>query len=65
MIFDMKKELFYKTTIKGILAEDEIADFLNTYFSERKLKDKALLTGNIAGIIPKSKTGDIICEVET
>jgi hypothetical protein len=64
MIFDMKKELFYKTTIKGILAEDEIAEFLNTYFSERKLKDKALLTGNIAGIIPKNKTGDIICEVD-
>ncbi len=64
MIFDMKKELFYKTTIKGILAEDEIAEFLNTYFSERKLKDKALLTGNIAGNILKNKTGDIICEVD-
>ena len=64
MIFDMKKELFYKTTIKGILAEDEIADFLNNYFSEKKLKDKAFLTGNIAGNIPKNKTGDIICEVD-
>jgi hypothetical protein len=64
MIFDMKKELFYKTTIKGILAEDEIADFLNTYFSEKKLKDKAFLTGNIAGNIPKNKTGDIICEID-
>ena len=27
MIFEMKKELFYKSTIKGSLAEDDIADF--------------------------------------
>ena len=63
MIFEMKKELFYKSTIKGILAEDEIAEFLNSYFQERRIKDKAFLTGNIAGNIPKNKTGDIICEI--
>lgn len=63
MIFEMKKELFYKTTIKGILAEDEIAEFLNNYFAERRLKDKALLTGNVAGDLTKNKTGDIVCEV--
>ncbi|MCA5004953.1 hypothetical protein [Sphingobacterium bovistauri] len=64
MIFDMKKELFYKSSIKGILAEDEIADFLNQYFAEKKIKDRAILTGNTAGIIPRNKTGDIICEVD-
>ena len=63
MIFEMKKELFYKSTIKGVLAEDEIAEFLNQYFSDKKLKDRAFLTGNTAGNIPKNKTGDIICEV--
>lgn len=63
MIFEMKKELFYKSTIKGTLAEDEIADFLNNYFTEKKIKDRAYLTGNTAGNIPKNKTGDIICEV--
>lgn len=63
MIFEMKKELFYKSTIKGILAEDEIAEFLNSYFQERRIKDKAFLTGNIVGNIPKNKTGDIICEI--
>ncbi len=63
MIFEMKKELFYKSAIKGIFAEDEIAEFLNQYFSDKKLKDRAFLTGNTAGIIPKNKTGDIICEV--
>ncbi|MGV6844932.1 MAG: hypothetical protein ACWA42_02250 [Lutibacter sp.] len=65
MIFEMKKELFYKTTIKGMLAEDDIAEFLNQFFKEKKLKDKALLTGNSAGELPKNKTGDIICEVES
>lgn len=64
MIFDMKKELFYKSSIKGILAEDEIADFLNQYFTDKRLKDRAILTGNSAGVIPKNKTGDIICEVD-
>jgi hypothetical protein len=63
MIFEMKKELFYKSTIKGILAEDEIAEFLNNYFQEKRIKDKAFLTGNNAGSLPKNKTGDIICEI--
>ena len=63
MIFEMKKELFYKSTIKGILAEDEIAEFLNNYFQEKRLKDRAILTGNTAGNILKNKTGDIVCEV--
>jgi hypothetical protein len=63
MIFEMKKELFYKSTIKGTLAEDEIAQFLNDYFSSKKIKDKALLTGNSAGELARNKTGDIICEI--
>jgi hypothetical protein len=63
MIFEMKKELFFKSTIKGVLAEEEIAEFLNQYFGDKKLKDKAFLTGNSAGNIPKNKTGDIVCEV--
>ncbi len=63
MIFEMKKELFYKSTIKGVLAEDEIAEFLNEYFANKKMKDRALLTGNAAGILPRNKTGDIICEI--
>lgn len=63
MIFEMKKELFYKSTIKGSLAEDDIAEYLNNYFSEKRLNDRAFLTGNTAGNIPKNKTGDIICEI--
>ncbi|HMN26318.1 MAG TPA: hypothetical protein PKE38_17555, partial [Ignavibacteriaceae bacterium] len=62
MIFEMKKELFYKSTIKGSLAEDEIAEFLNEYFQSKRMKDVALLTGNSAGELHKNKTGDIICQ---
>lgn len=64
MIFEMKKELFYKTTMKGTLAEEDIVEFLNNYFSEKKLRDRAFLTGNTAGSIPRNKTGDIVCEIE-
>ena len=63
MIFEMKKELFYKSAIKGNLAEDEVAEFLNNYFQEKRIKDKAFLTGNSSGSIPRNKTGDIVCEV--
>lgn len=63
MIFEMKKEVFYKSTIKGTLAEDDIADFLNEYFKSKRMKDVALLTGNSAGELPRNKTGDIICEI--
>ena len=41
MMFDMKQEIFYKTTMKGTLAEDDISDFLNEFFTDKKLKDKA------------------------
>lgn len=64
IIFEMKKELFYKSTIKGSLAEEEIADFLKEYFDNRKIKDIVSLTGNTAGALKKNKTGDIVCTVD-
>lgn len=64
MIFEMKRELFYKSAIKGNLAEDEVADVLNSFFVDRKIKDRAILTGNSIGNVPKNKTGDIVCEVD-
>ncbi|KAB2913289.1 MAG: hypothetical protein F9K23_17415 [Bacteroidetes bacterium] len=63
LIFEMKKELFYKSNVKGVLAEEEIADFLNQYFLKKNLNDKALLTGNTVGHLEKNKTGDIVCEI--
>lgn len=64
MIFEMKKEVFFKTAVKGMIAEDEVAEFLNTYFAERKLKDSAEMTGTMEGKLPKNKTGDIVCYVD-
>lgn len=64
MIFEMKKELFYKSSLKGVMAEDEIAEYLNQYFNDKRLKDRAILTGNIVGSIPRNKTGDIVCEID-
>lgn len=64
MIFEMKKELFFKTAVKGMIAEDEIAEFLNNYFSEKKFKDNAETTGAIEGKLPSNKTGDIVCYVD-
>lgn len=64
MIFDMKKEIFYKTTVKGMLAEDEIAEYLNQYFEDKRWEDKAQTTGTREGMLPKNKTGDIVCLVD-
>ncbi len=61
IIFEMKKELFYKSAVKGNLAEEEIAEYLVDFLSQRKLTDKIVLTGNHAGNIHKNKTGDIVC----
>lgn len=63
MIFDIKKEIFYKTNVKGLLAEDDIASYLNEYFESKKWEDKAQTTGTQEGKLPKNKTGDIICLV--
>ncbi|MEI6425444.1 MAG: hypothetical protein WCP55_24750, partial [Lentisphaerota bacterium] len=41
MIFDMKKEVFYKTAVKGMAAENDIIQFLNGWFNETGLKDVA------------------------
>jgi hypothetical protein len=64
MIFEMKQELFYKTTMKGMMAEEDIAEYLNEFFKAKKWKDLAALTGSETGILPKNKTGDILCAIE-
>lgn len=63
LIFDMKQELFYKSSIKGSLAEVDIADFLGQLAKARRFEDNVYLTGNTTGSLPRNKTGDILCEV--
>ena len=63
LIFDMKKELFYRSAVKGILAEADIAEYLSEFLSRQKLDDKIELTGDRAGAIPRNKTGDIVAHL--
>lgn len=63
LIFDMKKEIFYRSAVKGVLAESDIADFLSEFFARQKLSDRIELTGDRAGSIPRNKTGDIVCHL--
>lgn len=63
LIFDMKKELFYRSAVKGVLAEADIADFLSEFLNRQKLSDRIELTGDRAGAIRRNKTGDIVCHL--
>lgn len=63
LIFDMKKELFYRSAVKGVLAEADIADFLSEFFDRQKITDRIELTGDRAGTIHRNKTGDIVCHL--
>lgn len=63
LIFDMKQELFYKSSVKGAQAEIEIAEFLGDLIGRRRYGDTVHLTGSTAGSIPRNKTGDILCAV--
>ncbi|RUZ29383.1 MULTISPECIES: hypothetical protein [unclassified Mesorhizobium] len=61
LIFDMKKELFYRSSVKGVLAEEDIAEFLVGFLEEQRLPDRVELTGDVAGRLHRNKTGDIVC----
>ena len=62
-IFEMKQEIFYKTAVKGMAAEDDIVDFLTAFFGRRGYKDTAEASGTTRGALPGNKTGDILCRV--
>ena len=63
-IFEMKKEIFFKTAVKGMAAENDIIDFLNDdFFKRRGFEDVAEASGTAAGLIPGNKTGDILCKI--
>jgi hypothetical protein len=64
MIFEMKQEIFFKSAVKGVKAEEEISEFLSQYFKDSKLSDDVMLAGNTEGKIAKNKTGDIVCFVD-
>ena len=64
LIFEMKKEIFFKTAVKGADAETDIAAFLHKLCERRGFDDAVELTGATTGTIPKNKTGDIVCTLD-
>lgn len=63
LLFDMKQEVFHKTAIKGIAAENDIMEFLEGYIGQRKYDDVVVLSGTSKGLLKNNKTGDILVYV--
>ena len=63
LLFDMKQEVFHKTAIKGIAAENDILEFLEGYIGQRGLDDVVSLSGTAKGALKNNKTGDILAYV--
>ena len=63
LLFDMKQEVFHKTAIKGVAAENDILEFLDAYIDQRGLNDVVSLSGTTKGTLKNNKTGDIIAYV--
>ena len=64
LLFDMRQEVFHKTAIKGIAAENDILAFLEEYIEQRGLKDVVSLSGSSKGLLKNNKTGDILVYVD-
>lgn len=63
LMFDLKQEVFHKTAIKGVVAENDILRFLEEYITLRGLGDVVSLTGTSKGLLKNNKTGDIMAFV--
>lgn len=55
---------FFKTAVKGTIAEDEIADALRNYLKSRKINDSISLSGTEMAQ-GSNKTSDIVCKIAT
>ena len=64
LLFDMKQEVFHKTAIKGVAAENDILQFLEEYITQRGFGDVVSLTGTSKGVLKNNKTGDIMAFVD-
>lgn len=64
MLFDMKQEIFFKSSVKGAIAEEDISNYLSELVTERNFKDEVIMTGSSTGAIKHNKTGDIVCRVD-
>lgn len=64
LLFDLKQEVFHKTAIKGVAAENDILQFLEEYIALHGLGDVVSLTGTSKGLLKNNKTGDIMAFVD-
>ncbi len=63
LLFDLRQEVFHKTAIKGVAAENDILEFLEAYLKHRGLNDVVSLSGTTKGSLKNNKTGDIIAYI--
>lgn len=63
LLFEMKQEVFHKTAIKGVAAENDIFDFLEAYIERFHYGDVVSLSGTSKGLLKNNKTGDILAYV--
>lgn len=61
--FEMKAELFSKSSSKGAAAEEDIAKYLEDLNKTEGNNDLVELTGSASGAIRRNKTGDILCYI--
>lgn len=62
-IFDLQKELFFRTTAKGRDAEHDLVAQLKDYARTKNFSDLIEHCGETFGALPKNKTGDILIKV--
>jgi hypothetical protein len=64
MMYEMKAELFAKSTVKGAEGEQHIQEYLENLVTENGHSDAIVLTANSPGSIARNKTGDILCRLD-
>ena len=63
LLFDMRQEIFHKTAIKGVAAENDILEYLEAYVERFVPRDVVSLSGTSKGLLKNNKTGDILAYV--
>lgn len=62
-LFQSQSLLLKSAPVKGAAGELAIAQALTTFTESRSMPDGIQLIGNVAGVLTRNKTGDIICTV--
>lgn len=63
LMYEQSSLAMRSAPVKGAAGELAVAQALTTFSESRSFSDSIQLIGNVAGGLPKNKTGDIICTV--